>query len=366
MSRMNSKKIYMFAVSLVVVFVCASFYNKGERLEENDYIMALLFDVGEDGITSTYESPILKKDEAQAVLYGEQKITSYNLEHFQDFSENYKNNTSRDPDFQHLKVLLIGENLLKDEKQFEVFIKFLKEQEEFAQNVYIAVDASNGQILEQNEDSTGNYLESLFDKRNEAQPLMSATVGKLLAADYNKNQVIFIPVISNEKKIEGEWIVAGKRAVTYTTEEDAKWLMTANCIDCGCELYFQDIYGEKIDEEQNFSVEVSGIKRQISFRENNDKVYADVLVTVKGRAKDYCGDLIEDTTILYNKQEIFALALSHKLQSIAKISAGEDLFNTYYELSNKDRTIWKKYRNSYDEYIKDFVLDINVSADFMK
>lgn len=362
---MKNKKLYVFALVLFFVFVCAFSYDKGENLEENDYIMTMYFDVAKDSIHSIYEAPVLKKDSAQSVLYGEQKLVEYDLEHFQDFSKFYKDNTSKNADFGHLKVLLIGEELLKNEEKFSLFIKFLKEQRDFAENVLVAVDTSGGEILQAKEESVGYYLENLFSKRFESRPQMSPTVGKLLSAAYNKNQVVYIPAVSADKKVEGEWAIACDKPVKYIDEDEAKWFMIANCIDCNCELYFKDIYEGEVEEKDNFSLDVNSVKRQIEFTQTQDKVYANMSFTIKGTAKDYCGDIIDDAAQRYDKEEIFAIALSDKFQQLSESSKGADFFNTYYELSNKNRGIWKKYRNSYEDYVKSYILSVKVSVDFV-
>jgi len=362
--KVKNKKIYIILILLAVVFVCAFTFDSENYPEESDYIMSLFFDVGEEGIKTVYESPVLKKDEAQAVLYGEQRVSEFNILHFQDFANEYMNSVARKPDFQHLKILLIGEELLKNEEKFAEFIAFLHEQNEFAENVFVAIDKSNGEILKDENECAGKSLENLFSERSGENEQMNVTVGKLLAACYNENQAVYIPVVSEDKKIQGEWVVACKKAVSYVDEDMAKWLLAANCMNCGQELYFQDVYEEALNEEDNFSIEISKIKRQISFKESGNKVNAYILLTLKGKVRSYCGELITDAADRINKEQLFSVCLSDKFERFASYSKGKDLFNTYYELSNKNRSIWKKYQNRYEEYVKNLNVDVTVEIDF--
>lgn len=361
---MKSKKNYVVFIIILVLFFCAFNTDAQKKPEETDYIMSVLFDIDDEEIKVMFESPVLKKDEAQAVLYGEQKVTEFKIAHFQDFCNEYVKNVSKYPDLQHLKVLLIGENLLNDKEKFAEFIDFLHAQNEFLENVYVTVDASNGEILKNEEESAGSYLENLFVERNKTNQQMSSTVGKLLAASCNENLALYIPCISNDKKIEGEWVIACKKAISYMKEDTAKWFLEANCVDCECELYFQDVYDETLDEKDNFSIEISKIERQVSFNENNGKVNAHIVLKLNGKIKNYCGEVITDAAGQISKEELLSVCLSQKYENLAEFSKGKDLFNTYYELSNRNRTIWKKYKNSYENYVKNLNVDIIVETDF--
>jgi len=347
-----------------ILFVVGVFFfsnSTGETLEEKDYIMALEFDCTESGNTVIFEYPVLEKDEAQSVLDNPQQKNVVNVEHFKDFVENYDSQNAKIPDLQHLKVLIIGKGLLNDEEKFNLFLKFLQEQNEFAENVYVAIDGSGGTLFGEDEESLGNYLETLISKKTQKQAQMSVTVGKLLSSVYNKNQALFIPVISDERNIIGEWVVACGKPVTFITEEEAQWYMTGNCIDCGHQIYFQDIYEEPIDENNNFSIEISRINREITFEGNGNKVYAHIQISIKGRARDNSGDLIEDSVEIYDKEQLMSECLTKKFQKMAQASQGKDLFNTYYELSTKNRKLWKAYQDNYSKYVQNLELKINVS-----
>lgn len=363
---MNENRKTFYWIAGIILAAAALFFSQktGDTLEEKDYIMALGFDLSQEGITVSYESPVLKKDEADSVLDNPQTIEKLNVTHFKDFVEKYNSENDKELDLHHLKVILIGSNLLANEEQFQFFLKFLQEQNEFAENIFVAVDSSGGELFKEEEESVGNYLETLIEKKTEEQPQMSVTVGRLLSSVYNKNQTIFIPTVSNERKIIGEWAIACGKPVSFINEEDAQWYMTGNCIDCGCEIYFQDVYSETIEEKQNFSIEISKISRQIVFNQIGDIVNAQMLIKIKGRGRDCSGDFISDAAERYDKEELLGMCLTKKMQELAKFSSGKDLFNTYYELSNKSRSLWKKYQDSYDEYVSNLDLEITVSVDF--
>ena len=125
--------------------------------------------------------------------------------------------------------------------------------------------------------------------------------------------------------------------------------------------YFQDIYEEPIDENNNFSIEISRINREITFEGNGNKVYAHIQISIKGRARDNSGDLIEDSVEIYDKEQLMSECLTKKFQKMAQASQGKDLFNTYYELSTKNRKLWKAYQDNYSKYVQNLELKINVS-----
>lgn len=360
----SSKNAYwLIGLALVVIVIFFS-HDKGEALEEKDYIMALQFDLREAGKTVSFESPILQKDEADSVLDNGQKTEDMQVSHFKDFVENYNNNNAKVLDLHHLKVIIIGRNLLENEEEFKMFLRFLQEQNEFAENIYVAVDGSGGELFNEEEESIGNYLENLIEKKTDKQPQMAVTLGRFLASVYNKNQTLYIPVISKEREITGEWAFACGKPVSFIPEDEAEWYKTGNCINCGCEIYFQDVYPESIDEKQNFSIEISRISRQITFREADNKVIADMVIKMTGKGKDYSGEVIPDGSERYDKEELLSLCLTEKMQGLAKASEGKDLFNTYYELSTKNRSLWIKYQDTFDKYVEKLQLKITVDVDF--
>lgn len=361
---MKNKKSYWLGGFVIIAVVLIFSYKRGETLEEKDYIMAMEFDCRDGNREITYESPILKKDEAQSVLDNGQKINSTQIKHYEDFVNEYNLSNASEIDLQHLKVIIVDQNLLNDEDEFSLFLKFLKEQREFAENIYVVANGGLEKILMEDEESIGRYIENLLDKKYEKQPQMAVTVGKLLASLYNENQTVFIPVISENKQIIGEWAVACGKQRGFIEEDEAKWYMLANAINCGCEIHYKDVNEEEIEEKYDFSIDISKISRQVSFYEADEKVYADIVVNIKGSGKGYGGQYIEDGKDKYNKEELLALCLTEKMYELAEKSQGNDFFNTFYELSNKDRGLWKKYKGNYEEYMEKLIVNIVVSVEF--
>ena len=83
---------------------------------------------------------------------------------------------SKTADTNHLKVLLIGNELYDDENSYAKLIQYLKDSSKFPRNTYVcAVDDINKTF-----ENMGDYYEQLLEKQEREEGLCLTTVGDIM------------------------------------------------------------------------------------------------------------------------------------------------------------------------------------------
>lgn len=356
------KKLYIGLAAVFLIVFLLFFYEEDSALEQKDYIMVLRFDYLNGQRTVAYEAPNLEKDESDAILEQPQQVKQAEIKHYQDMDAQYKKISGREADFNHVKALLIGKGLLNDKEEFIRFLDFINEQKEFTENVLIFIDDTDTGLLKEESESVGAYLENLSGENTKKNPSQAMTAVDLLSSYYNDNKTIFLPMINGEWEIGGYACVSQGGMVNHITLDDAEWVLLGNGEIPEQEICFQDLYSETLEKEQDFCVQIDRVTREVSYEQPDDRVQATCRIVVSGKVTDSDGGKVTDAVARRSYADLFSVCLQEKLQGISDKMQTLDLFNTYYELSNKNRALWKQYRRDYQGYKEKLSLELYVDA----
>ncbi len=119
---------------------------------------------------------------------------------FLESKTSYEENLNKQADYNHLKVLVIGEALLKEEGQYQQMLTELREREEFPRNTYVCVVSDTTALLEMDEklpQDIGTYLEEYLGNRASVDGQM-LTLGDLLDERENRILKLYLPYIIPE------------------------------------------------------------------------------------------------------------------------------------------------------------------------
>lgn len=110
------------------------------------------------------------------------------------------------PDYNHLKVLVLEEDLLEQQNQYNAMLDKLAETEEFPRNTYVCVvdDVDDLFELEKNiTEDLGSYLEEYLKKHEEKKDRL-LTLGDLMDEKENQSMVLYLPYLEAEENFV-EW-----------------------------------------------------------------------------------------------------------------------------------------------------------------
>ncbi|MEE1100669.1 MAG: GerAB/ArcD/ProY family transporter [Agathobacter sp.] len=163
-----------------------------DELEDRCFPMLAALDVNEeDEITFEYRFPKVDGDK--------DKIMSKGAFDFEGALETYEQSLSKEPDTNHLKVMVIGKKFMEDKMQYSYFIELLKEKELFPRNTYVCVADDVNELL-QYEDKIqmdiGSYLEEYIGHVSSDKKRKIVTLGDLMNESDNHILTLNVPYLT--------------------------------------------------------------------------------------------------------------------------------------------------------------------------
>lgn len=116
--------------------------------------------------------------------------------------EKYENRLNKEADYNHMKVLVIEDEMLEKEGLYDAMIEALMQTEDFPRNTYVCVadDVSDlyelGQTISQD---LGTYLEE-YIKKHEKDKGQLLTLGDLMNEKANQSKILYLPYLDVEEK----------------------------------------------------------------------------------------------------------------------------------------------------------------------
>ena len=107
---------------------------------------------------------------------------------------NEEQSGSKYTDYNHLKVLLIGEDFLSDEKKMQELLDLLEQKPDIPRNTYVLAAKDAGKIIELGQE-TGTYLEQLIENSSLMEKEAYPTIGTLYAEQENRVETLFLPYV---------------------------------------------------------------------------------------------------------------------------------------------------------------------------
>lgn len=192
MNRYLKVLLYVGVPMLVLIPVVIILTGcRSDQLEDRCFPMLAAVDMNKEGeVTFEYRFPRVEGNEVKEISRG-----SYD---FEQALETYEESLSKEPDTNHLKVIIIGEAFIGDRMQYDYFIEELREQELFPRNTYVCISRNVDNILEyENEISMdiGGYIEEYLNKNSKSKNMQLVTLGELMDESVNKRLTLYIPVL---------------------------------------------------------------------------------------------------------------------------------------------------------------------------
>ncbi len=193
------KRTYLGAVPILAVLLCGCQANE---LEDRCFPLLTVVDYeenqGQVELGLFFPTPTGENGE-KAQTEKEKAVTGDSFEKAWKLCEQELN---KFPDYNHMKVLMIGENFLKQQDDYEEMLEFLQGKSAYPRNTYVCVvpdvwEFVDTESLSQN---PGTYLEEFLKTQGKNGGKDLPTVGKLMDLMENERGEVAIPKLTIQDK----------------------------------------------------------------------------------------------------------------------------------------------------------------------
>lgn len=170
------------------------------ELEDRCFPMMAVADYQEGQVAFAYGFPELSQKDDTDLAEAKVNAPITREISFAKSVEAYDRELSKLADCNHLKVLVLGENLM-DQPQYEEMLAYLKETELFPRNTYVCVTKDVSALFEIEEklpEDVGTYLETYLQNHEQEQQIRLLNLGKLIDEQENKSEKLALPYIAIE------------------------------------------------------------------------------------------------------------------------------------------------------------------------
>ncbi len=339
------KKMYVVLIGMFFLCGCESV-----ELEERSFPLAVGIDLqemeesqnGERNLVVSFDFPDLAQISEKGKTTDTPMGTSFEGADLYHVEKSYENNTNRLLDFNHIKAVVLGETLLKDQKHLRRLLLAWERQEDAARNISLFLGSSSAakilSLTQETEGSMGKYLEAMLDSQKDFRQNKIAAIGNLMNQWHNQNELLLLPILTEQGERP---VITGYGAVlnfdycgTLSVEEAMQTFLCQNLLEkFTCEV------GE------NQVVEISDIQVSVSVEETEDEPVVTVSVGGKGRMKT--GQISSAAQQFQTEQKIERQIAAdlHKTAKKLREEYGIDMTNSYVSLGGQNRELYRKYKD---------------------
>lgn len=120
---------------------------------------------------------------------------------FEACKSEYESRLNKEPDYNHLKVLVLEDDLVESKTGYEDMLGYLIETEEFPRNTYVCIVDDIEDLLEMEaklSQDLGTYLEEYLENHEEKKDRL-LTLGDLMDELANQEMVLYLPYLEAEE-----------------------------------------------------------------------------------------------------------------------------------------------------------------------
>ena len=263
--------------------------------------------------------------------------------------KSYENNTNRILDYNHIKAVVLGKNLISDARRLRSLLLAWEQQEAAARNISLFVGGSSAAeiltLTQETEGSMGTYLEEMLESQKDFRQKKIATIGSLINQWHNQDELLLIPVLTERGSRPAITGYAAVENFDYcgilTVEEAMETFLCQNLLESFlCE------------PEWDEAAEISNIQTVLSVDEAEGTPV--VTVSIKGQGRMKTGQ-INSVGQQYQVAQRMEKHITANLQETAarlREEYGVDITNSYVSLGGLTRGLYWKYQNRPQEYNK--------------
>mgnify|MGYP004568738149 FL=1 len=328
------------------------------ELEDRSFPLAIGIDETGSGCSVAFYFPQLSEIADEKAKSDEGESFRVVADSYYEAWQTYEADSENSLDYNHLKVLVFGMDFLENENALEQFLEFAVSQENFARNTLVFVaspDASD--ILSLNgglNEPVGTFLEDMVTGSTVYKTHAMPTLGDLYNEYYNRNSVLFLPVLSENGGIPA--------ILEFYVFRDFKPVGTLDMQDALVGLLAEN-------KLRSFSVKLSGgeiIKLDApdcSYEITTYRGKPQLILTVKSEVALMNGMCADS-----EKREELEAQTNRKLTEVLKETLcaaqdekGVDLADSFRKLGGSNRSLYDRYAGDKTHY--DAVINYEVKSE---
>ena len=195
-------------ISYLLVGILSFCFTGCSMTELEERCFPVVVTVGyEDGKVSFCEgfpkTTSATKDDSSSVQIG---VSMVSAKGFEQAKEKYEKRLNKEADYNHLKVLVLEEELLEQSEAYEDMLDYMAQTEEFPRNTYVCAMEDLEDLWEIEKELSqdlGSYLEEYLKKHEEKKEKL-LTLGDLIDEKENQLMVLYMPYLDAEENYV-EW-----------------------------------------------------------------------------------------------------------------------------------------------------------------
>lgn len=165
-------------------------------------LLALVdYDARQEEASFSYTFPSPRREEDKGTATGDLDAGFAYGETFQKAWEYYEKKLDKEADYNHLKVVALGEDFVGNADEYNKMLDFLQEKETFPRNAYVCVIRETEELIEIEgslSDDAGTYLESFLKNHEYGKTDKLVTLGSLMDEQENRRKELALPYITVE------------------------------------------------------------------------------------------------------------------------------------------------------------------------
>ena len=171
------------------------------ELEERTFPLVVVVDYEEDTRQTIFYAGLPKVETAGKEMTSQEvQVKPVAGASFSESKKTFEENLNKDPDYNHLKVLVLGEDLVEQEEAYNKMLESMVSPEEFPRNTYVCIVDDVDDLLKIEEklpQDLGTYLEEFLNHHEEDVQRM-ITLGDLLDEKENQKLTLYVPYLDPE------------------------------------------------------------------------------------------------------------------------------------------------------------------------
>ena len=352
-----NRKCFQWMILLLILGMCSGCGTK--ELEERGFPLAIGIDQKQEEIILSFDFSDVSSSKEQASSSG-QTALSVEGDTYYEVQKAYENNTNKVLDYNHLKAIILGESFFQNTESLRKLFSFWEQEEIVARNTYLFLAEESAKMLsltEKTDGSVGKYLEQMTESQEDFKEEKIMTLGKLMNQWHNQNEVLLLPVLTNNGGIPSITEYAVVDAFVYkgriSVEDAMKVFLTQGQLQ-------QFLYHLKSGE----LVEIENIKSQRKISSEKNQIVIEVSIQGDLRPK------FKEESFGMNKEQLVQ-RVERELENSLEKTAEElqknsefDISNSFIMLGGQNRALYEKYQQDQQGYesqlVYQYFVDLNI------
>ena len=195
----------LVSIGIIILCICVGGCSETE-LEERCFPMLAAVGYEDDKVNFNTAFPKAESTKQESSSTKTIQSSKASANNFEKSIKKYESRLNKQVDYNHLKVLVMEEELLENKTAYHEMLDYLAKTERFPRNTYVCVvdDLENLFALgDKVSQDIGSYLEEFITKQEENSSHI-LTLGDLLDEKENQTMILYMPYLEVEENYV-EW-----------------------------------------------------------------------------------------------------------------------------------------------------------------